>query len=64
MSAEITPILKRLYDDINSSHLREHEQDYIESLYKKVLYSNRDADAMEIKTIKKIYQLYLVRSGN
>ena len=64
MSAELSAIIKKLYDNINSSYLREHEQDYVETIYKKVIYSNRAADPAEIKTIKKIYQMYLVRSGN
>jgi len=58
---DLKMMIDTMHDEINSSYLREHEAEYIEKAYKKIVYSGRDPDAAEIKTIKKMYQMYLKR---
>jgi hypothetical protein len=62
MDKEIEFIITRLYDAINSNLLKEHEKDYVEAMYKKCIYSRREADPNEIKTLKRMYQIFLMRA--
>lgn len=59
---EVQEMVKKLHNNINSASLSEHEQEYVEKMYMKLIYSRRPAEPAEIKTIKRLYQLYLARS--
>lgn len=54
-------ILDILYKDRFSSVLHDHEADFIENMHKKIIYSRRNADPGEAKSIQKLYQIYLTR---
>ncbi len=62
MDKEIEFIITRLYDSINSPLLRDHEKDFVEAMFKKVVYGRRAAEPSEIKTLKKMYQMFLLRA--
>jgi hypothetical protein len=62
MDKETDFIIRRLYDAINSNLLKEHEKDFVESLFMKCVYGRREADPTEIKTLKRMYQIFLLRS--
>jgi hypothetical protein len=55
-------MLKKLHSNINSSALMEHEKDYVERLHKKIIFSGRPAEPSDVRTIKKLYQIFLKRS--
>ncbi|MGM0588323.1 MAG: hypothetical protein ACQETE_07920 [Bacteroidota bacterium] len=59
---ETKEMLKKLHSNINSHALMEHEKDYVERLHKKIIYSGRPPEANDVRTIKKLYQLFLKRS--
>jgi hypothetical protein len=41
--------------------MRDHEIDFITSMYKKIVYSGREPEGHEEQTIKKMYRIYLSR---
>jgi len=58
---ETKKMINELYDNINSSLLKDHEKEYIDNAYKNIIWANRPAKPEEKTTIKKLYQLYLKR---
>lgn len=62
MDKETEFIITRLYDSINSHKLRDHEKDFVEAMFKKCVYGRRQAEPSEVKTLKKMYQMFLLRS--
>lgn len=59
---EVKEMLKKLHSNINSHALMEHEKDFIERMHKKIIYGGRPAEPSDIRTIKKMYQLFLKRT--
>jgi len=58
---ETKDMVNELYENINSSLLKDHEKEYVDNAYKNIIWANRPAKTAEKTTIKKLYQLYLKR---
>ncbi len=58
---ETDEMLKTLYKDRHNSIVHDHELDFIESMYTKIVYSGRDPEPSEIQSIKKLFQIYMTR---
>ena len=61
---EIQEMLKTLHQDRHNSLIHDHELDFIESMYTKIVYSGRDAEPSEVQSIKKLFQIYMTRKMN
>lgn len=62
---DIKTMIKEMYNQLNSSYLKDHERDYVEKMYTKLVYANRPAEGSDTKTVKRLYQIYLSRkTGN
>lgn len=59
---ELEEMVKKLHRNKESHALMDHEKEFIEQMYTKLIYSGRPAEGTETKTIKKLYQLFLKRS--
>lgn len=54
-------MLKTLYNDRHNSIVSDHELDFIESMYTKIVYSGREPEPTEVQSVKKLFQIYMTR---
>lgn len=62
ISLEIIKKIKTLRQNINADHFHEHQKDFIEYIHTKVVYSNREPEATEMKTVETLYRIHLAKS--
>lgn len=58
---DIKEMLTLMYQD-RFKYLKEHEIDYVEALYKKIVYSRREAEGNDEANIRKMFKVFLTRS--
>lgn len=58
---DINEILTQMYRD-RHKHMTEHEIDFIEAMYKKIVYGRRNAEGTEEANIRRMYKIFIARS--
>lgn len=59
---DIKNILTQMYEQ-RYEVMKDHEVDFIEKMYKKIVYSNREAVGNEENSIKTMYRVFLSRKS-
>lgn len=57
---DLKSILTQMYEE-RFEIMRDHEIDFITTMYKKIVYSGREPEGFEERTIKKMYRVFLSR---
>lgn len=57
---DLKEILTQMFND-RFHYLTEHECDYIEAMYKKIVYSRRAPEGNDEVNIRRIFKIYLTR---
>ncbi len=58
---DIQEMLTQMYQG-RFKHLNEHEIDYVEALYKKIIYSRRAPDGNDEANIRKLFKVFVTRT--
>lgn len=54
-------MLTKMYNE-RYKHMTEHEIDFIEAMYKKIVYSRRNPEGTEEANIRKMYKIFAIRT--
>lgn len=58
---ELNEMLTKMYNE-RYKHMTEHEIDFIEAMYKKIVYSRRNPEGTEEANIRKMYKIFAIRT--
>ncbi|TNE70618.1 hypothetical protein EP331_11695 [bacterium] len=59
---ELQEIILQMYNG-RYKHLTEHEIDFIEAMYKKIIYSRRAPEGSDEASIRRMYKVFIKRSS-
>lgn len=58
---ELNDLLTNMYNK-RFEHMTEHEIDFIEDMYKKIVYSRREPEGTEDANIRRMYKIFIART--